>query len=555
MDPINLPKFSILCLGVTLTSIFIFRITDAMLFMKNRFILVLIMSYLLSLFFVTLINKNDSIYLTLMGNWARYNGIIFYVLMLILFVLSTIMSSNFHSDLGLSSTLSFLGGCLAIYGWFQINGNDPISLLYPWYNESHQLVLTLGNSNYASVFIGISSSASLYSLLKYESKIYPRILHLTLYLIQSSLIPRLDTQGKIIFGLSSVLVFGFYLQSMKSLNIKFASYLYWGASFIIGLLGLLGLFGKGYFAGVLSDNVRTLSDRTFAWMAAIEMIKDYPLTGVGVDNFNSFYRLYRDPAAYELVTNNPYNGYDNAHNVFLNVGSTFGLIFLVSFLVIVLYVSLIAIRLLKVEKSFSYVHLSIAIWFSYILQSLVSLDQISISIWAWASAGLIVGLYLRRKYGFNSHIMIDHYKLTAKEILISSIAVFMICFVLLPALLNENSIYRTLIKYPKVASDSGKETVLEELFRHGEKSKQMQLKLTVIQYLIRGGKLNLATDLARDGANKFPGSFDMWDIFSRLLADQGKLDEALKAAETAKKLDPRNKVFKEFYDNLIQMNQ
>ncbi len=52
---------------------------------------------------------------------------------------------------------------------------------------------------------------------------------------------------------------------------------------------------------VLSEAPKSIAFRLEYWQAATRMIIDYPLTGVGLGNFQSYYPSYKLPAASEII--------------------------------------------------------------------------------------------------------------------------------------------------------------------------------------------------------------------------------------------------------------
>ncbi len=57
---------------------------------------------------------------------------------------------------------------------------------------------------------------------------------------------------------------------------------------------------------VLSEAPKSILYRLEYWQATSRMIRDYPLTGVGMGNFQSYYPIYKLPAASEVIAD-PHN--------------------------------------------------------------------------------------------------------------------------------------------------------------------------------------------------------------------------------------------------------
>lgn len=89
----------------------------------------------------------------------------------------------------------------------------------------------------------------------------------------------------------------------------------------------------GYFDG----KANSVTERVFKWRTALEMIKQYPVTGVGAGNLKVNYALYqakvRDKAGYELRSTSE----SNVHNEYLQVFAETGLLGLLGFLGIFIF--------------------------------------------------------------------------------------------------------------------------------------------------------------------------------------------------------------------------
>lgn len=76
-----------------------------------------------------------------------------------------------------------------------------------------------------------------------------------------------------------------------------------------------------------SGPMQMLADRSQVWSAAIRIAIDHPVFGVGIDNFQDFYPIYsgRD------------DGLNHAHNLFLNMAAERGMLGLLAFGVVLLW--------------------------------------------------------------------------------------------------------------------------------------------------------------------------------------------------------------------------
>jgi hypothetical protein len=141
----------------------------------------------------------------------------------------------------------------------------------------------------------------------------------------------------------------------------------------------------------------SVSVRGYYWRAGIEMFRDNIWFGVGLDRYGSFFKEYREPS-YVLKY-----GYDitssNAHNTFIQLFATSGFFVGVFYLLIILFVLLSGIKLLGTsEKQEQKIVLGLlSAWVGFQAQSLISIDNIGISVWGWLLGGSIIGLSLRAR--------------------------------------------------------------------------------------------------------------------------------------------------------------
>lgn len=131
--------------------------------------------------------------------------------------------------------------------------------------------------------------------------------------------------------------FHFIKKNKYSINIR---------SISVILVLLFGFCGIGVFHSMNNNstifsrfkNLQNYSiydsggDRIYLWQSSIEMIKDYPLYGVGLRNFNKVYtdEKYIDPRADELELQSP-------HNIILHLLNEIGIIGTLPFIALIGY--------------------------------------------------------------------------------------------------------------------------------------------------------------------------------------------------------------------------
>jgi O-antigen ligase len=245
---------------------------------------------------------------------------------------------------------------------------------------------TLGNPNFVAGFIGFSSVALLDLSRRLRGKKWLALFFLTLFLFNLWVI----SETKSIQGFVSLGV-GTFVYSLSILYLRFPT-VKWNRLFPIFLVPIVissaGFFGLGPLSTYLSST--TVYSRLDYWRAAMSMAWDNPLSGVGLDAYGDYYRFYRDENAIsrfgEGVTA------DSAHNVYLDMfsygGFPLGLTFIALNLVPVAFL-LKRLRTLESQNEKRDQIIMAALWFSFQVQTVISVNQIGVSIWIWIILGLM----------------------------------------------------------------------------------------------------------------------------------------------------------------------
>lgn len=326
------------------------------------------------------------------GDYGRNTGLLAYF-SLALLLLSAIFVSNRSFVQRLMWALIVTGISNAVYGLFQWAELDPIS----WNNPYDPIVGTLGNPNFTSAHLGMASLASLAIALSRSEKLVLKValflnIGLSLFVISQST----SSQGLLIFALGFVVIFYFrFIASLKLVAIKF---LYWAGAFFGVMVGVLGILNKGPLASYLYQ--ASVTYRGDYWRAGWKMTLENPLLGVGLDSYGSWYRFYRNEAA--TLRRGPDVTSNSAHNVFLDISSNGGFLLFVAYLAIFALIIKSGWRIIR--KSDSYDPISIALvtsWLAYLVQSLISINQLGLAVWGWVMGGAIIGydLYKDRPDG------------------------------------------------------------------------------------------------------------------------------------------------------------
>ena len=386
-DPVALFASTVLLVGA-LTGLLLFRRG----IWKKSWILWLPFAVVVGYSISALINGQElaSLYL---GGYQRNFGVATWLALAIVFLIGA------QGEVKLRGYLDWvLPGVLIAglgYGLVQFLDKDPL----PWTNPYKAVSLTLGNPNFAGAFFGILSIIA-FSLIFVGKGLVQKAFGVLLFgatvfisLKTNSLqSPLLIVGGVVVFTLLSSL-------GSKSGLGRFAKFSSGG---VLGaaVVGVVILFaGSGSWLATAREKLffqGSVAQRLDYWRTGFEIWKDYPIFGVGTDQFQRYAALYRTPE--QVKRDGVFVIPDKSHNVlidhFANGGLVVGLIW-VAFVVSVFFMLIKALRATEKVQVRRDLAILGTMWSTYVLQALISPDQIVLSLIGYSSAGLIAGVYLK----------------------------------------------------------------------------------------------------------------------------------------------------------------
>jgi len=341
---------------------------------------ILLIGFIVALLVATF--QTDEFLVGLIGDTQRRNGFLAYLGLSVIF-LSAMRSINFSNILRLYKIGILSGVILSAYGIMQISGIDFVA----WDNPYNAMISTLGNPNFASATLAILLLVSLFGLVLNELKILFKLIGLLVIVLSLiAIILSNSRQGLLVIFFSMLLYISIYSNFIN----KKLGYFVTALAIFGCLLATFGMLQKGPLTSLLYKD--SVSVRGYYWRAGIEMFKASPLTGVGVDRYGAYFRQFREVGyplryGYEITSS-------NAHNTFIQLFATAGLFVGIFYLLIILFVLVSGIKLLRIcdRKDQKLVLGLISAWIGFQAQSLISIDNIGISVWGWLLGGSIVGL-------------------------------------------------------------------------------------------------------------------------------------------------------------------
>jgi O-antigen ligase len=376
-DPVNLPKMFALVLSAAAVLGLAFpvllsahRLTGG----SQRIALGLVVLFIAGLLVSTV--ATDVKYTAIYGEYHRKNGAFAYLAMAILMAAGAfafnLKSSDRYLKFYAASSL-----ILTAYGFLQAAGKDPVG----WTIDYNPFITTLGNPNFTSGFLGLSAIVLL--LLTIESTerkfqaAYAVGLLADLYILKRSG----SIQGFFGFLIGAAII---VLVKLWIVNKKYGQ-IGLVAAAIAGAPVALAVINVGPLASRLYQG--TLANRLDYWNAALNMFKDYPIFGVGIDRYGEYYRQY-------AVQNQVVQGQitDNAHSVYMQILATGGLVTFVPYMLVIGYLTFIGFK--AILKATGSTKLRIAgifgIWLGTVALNIVTIDNLGVAVWFWITGGVLI---------------------------------------------------------------------------------------------------------------------------------------------------------------------
>lgn len=378
-DSFTVSKLFVLAIGLTLISIRLFLNKDQSLNQKIPLALTTLMCLFLFSIFVSWLVSDVPLTRGLIGQFGRGNGVLYYFCVISIFTFS-IKTFKASSGRMMHALITFLSWFLAVYAALQRLGIDIAKLDTKGISP---VVLTFGNSNFAGGMLSVLFGYQLTYLVISRSYRAPQIALILALMISTTFAAAV--QGYLIILFSITLAITILLIRKYPSNLtKQILIVSWGLGFA---LVILGVFGKFIFGQIFSRG--SFQIRIEYWKIALNVIRDFPLFGVGPDKLYDVSSKYMAPGTIDIITT---TRLDNAHNWYLNLGVNFGLISLIILLVIFGWVFNASARLLKNLAPSNAISLASMVAFtSMFIDGLVSIEQPGIGIWLYLFAGVVVG--------------------------------------------------------------------------------------------------------------------------------------------------------------------
>ena len=380
-DPFNSPKLLILMVFAAWQTGYVLSYRNIIFSIKPiKYLAILILAFIGILLIAAIFT--DSHYVAFIGDTQRRNGFLQYLSLSIMLTSTSIFVRIFNVN-KLFLTTFFIATISFIYSLMQTTGND----FAKWNNPYNAVIGTLGNPNFAAAVMAVMGVMVFSSIFIDTFKLVHRIFAAVLAISLLFVIYKSNARQGLLSYVLGIGVFLIIWVWTKNSKIGIFATLVGIGVFVISVLGMLqiGPFEKYLYKA-------SVSIRGYYWRAGIEMLSNHPFFGVGIDRYGAYFKEYREikyPLTYGFEITST-----NAHNTFIQFFATGGFFLGLLYLILNGYILKRAIYGIKNLTGNNRLLLAgvFAAWIAYHAQSLISIDNIGISIWGWILGGAIVGL-------------------------------------------------------------------------------------------------------------------------------------------------------------------
>jgi O-antigen ligase len=512
VDPINLPKMVGLgILSFTVLGLLVSKKRLALITIDLR-LLILSFAFLAQFFAAALVISGDLAF-KVYGTPHRNTGLLtYFCLTIILLASANIAKTTFPT--AFLYTLIGTAAILSAYGLAQSQGKEFLN-----YTTTSSVFSTFGNPNFHSAFMGRTQKKT-------------RVLLVCVFFLCGINIFLSSSQGFLVLvaGLCAAILARLFSARKYFIGLVMS---------LLCILGLsavtLGVFNQGPLAGLIYEN--SLKARGFYWDAAFQMSIANPFFGVGVDGFGDWYLRFRseDAAAFnaQLVS-------DSAHNIFLDLSTSGGILLFAAYTGIQILVAVSVIKRVRSQIEIDGVYLSLfAGWIAYQVQSLISINQIGLAVWGWALSGMLIGVGHIDQSGSSSNLKPQrdrapklNQKLTRSAKSFLMLGLFFGLLVSVPPYSAANKFYKGM--------QSGQIQQLAETADLNPKERTRYYYVS--QILMENNSEREAIPILQEASVRYPDYYPIWYLWAK--NSKATPDQIAKARAEMQRLDPLNPEWK-----------
>ena len=379
----NLPKIWILAIGgVALLILLLVNYKKLKLDKKDYVILV----FAILIFISTMLSS--SVKTSIIGEKNRYEGMIaFYTYILIYFCAKKFL--KYKNKEILLNILHAIYLIISILGILQYYIKMPTNVLYPIFNKG--ACGTFGNTNFMGSFISMGIPVFIITYIMKNNKIS----FITSLLVFFCLIACRARSGWVAFIVFSIIMLAYLIKNKNKEYLKRAAILLLCFVMIFGVLYLPSnskirnkldkTKEEVLIAKRSGTNDRLGSGRVQIWKIVIEVIKKYPIFGVGTDNLKN--GIYENLTETNIDLIQKAKGIiDKAHNEYLQIAVTLGIPALIVYLI---FIGLIILPNIKKIFKQEVIFIILSIIISYLVQAFFNISTIGVAPLFWLTLGVL----------------------------------------------------------------------------------------------------------------------------------------------------------------------
>jgi O-antigen ligase len=479
---------------------------------------------------ISVITSAAPISQNLYGAYGRNTGAVAYIsLLFIAFAtLSLRQRSSFQKIIYGLFIAGFCNVAYCLWAW-------QIGDFVGWNNPYNTILGTFGNPNFIGAFLGIFLSVLIaYALQSGRSWKFRGIAAGT-FLVGALEIKQSNAIQGIVVTAAGLSLVGFYLVRAK-FESKVISMLYVSATFAVGVIALLGALQIGPLTQYIYKT--SVSLRGEYWQAGINMAKESPLTGIGMDTYGDWYRRLRDASA--LIMPGPTTVTNAAHNVNIDILSYGGFPLLFAYLAMLILSSIAIIKVTLRNKKYDGVFVSLTVgWVCYQVQAAISINQIGLAIWGWLLTGALVAYEVSTRNISETQQPDSSKKSKSRKStqiispqLVGGIGLVVGLLIAVPPL-SADMKWRSAVQAQNLAQV---ESSLTPTYLTPSSSSRLA---NAVQLFEQSNLPDIAYKYAKQGVEFNPDYFDAWKVLYYISkSTSADKDEALKNMQ---RLDPKNK--------------
>ena len=528
-DPINVPKLALIAFGGFSSAGILVSNFSVVMDSRYRTISLLLGLFILDLLIV-LFFSGSNFYQGLFGTFGRSTGFVAYISLTFLFLSALFVSSKTIIQ-KFSTTLLVAGLLSSIYGLFQSIEIEPFS----WSKRYSPVIGFLGNPNFQSSFLGFTGIVAFAFILSKEIKKAYKLSVIVYLVLTTHVINQTDSQQGFLVLLGGIgIVILIWIPTSKIAFLKYPSLF---VGFFVVIFVTLGSLNKGPLGTILYKP--SVIYRGDYWRAGWKMTTDHPFLGVGLDGYGDFYRRARTMEA--TLRRGPEITSNSAHNVFLDLSSNGGFPLLFIYLALLLVVMRSIAKILKRTKKFDAPLTGlISVWFAYLAQSMISINQLGLAVWGWIISGLIIGYEINTRISDpapESNVQKRKGK-TAKGAPPSKISdktlITVTCGLLVGSLMGLPPMVAS-SKYLTALKSFDAKAIEESAFLWPYDA----IRMGQVAVFLANNKLqNQAMNVLLVGVGRIPDDYELWRIISEI--PSATVEQKIKAQAEMKRLDPLN---------------